>query len=328
MNKLASLCLLCVLGMVPRASAQYTGGPGDGYDSARLAASFPGVVNFYAGGSGDGYDSARLMTSFPGVVNFYAGGSGDGYDSAALATAFPSFVNFYAGGPGDGYDSATLTTSFPAFVNLYVGGSGGGYASASLFVDALPVELTRFEAVADGPAVVLSWATASETNNAGFEIQPRWPLTPSEQGAWQVMGFVDGHGTTLEPQTYTFRIEDVPPGRHVFRLKQIDFDGAFEYSPEVEVAVELVETLYLSAVYPNPFNPQAQFTLMVRREQSVRVAVYDVQGRRVALLHEGSLAAGTHHRFVFDGAALPSGLYLVRADGETFSAVRSVVLLK
>ena len=143
-----------------------------------------------------------------------------------------------------------------------------------------------------------------------------------------MFGFVDGHGTTLEPQSYTYRIEDLLPGRHVFRLKQIDFDGAFEYSPEVEVAVELVEAFYLSAVYPNPFNPQAQFTLMVRQEQSVRLAVYDVQGRRVALLHEGSLAAGTHHRFVFHGAALPSGLYLVRAEGQTFSVVRSVVLLK
>ncbi len=209
----------------------------------------------------------------------------------------------------------------PSASAQYTGGSGGGYASGFSSGTALPVELTRFEALADGPAVVLSWSTASETNNAGFEIQIR-------NSDWQVLGFVEGHGTTLEPQSYTFRIEDLLPGRHVFRLKQIDFDGAFEYSPEVEVAVELVEAFYLSAVYPNPFNPRAQFTLMVRQEQSVRVAVYNVQGRRVALLHEGSIAAGTHHRFVFQGAALPSGLYLIRAEGQTFSAVRSVVLVK
>ncbi|MFB3098501.1 MAG: T9SS type A sorting domain-containing protein [Acidimicrobiia bacterium] len=58
MNKLSSLCLLCVLGIAPVASAQYTGGSGDGYDSAALATSFPAFVNFYAGGSGDGYDNA------------------------------------------------------------------------------------------------------------------------------------------------------------------------------------------------------------------------------------------------------------------------------
>ncbi len=281
MKKFSSLCLLCVLGIVPGASAQFVGG------------------------------------------------DGDGYDSETLSTSFPAFVNLYTGGDGDGYDSATQTTSFSAFADLYMGGSGDGYAGASLSTGtALPVELTRFEAVADGLAVVLSWDTASETNNAGFEMHSKRSLENSEEADWQVVGFVEGQGTTLEPQSYTFRIEDLLPGRHVFRFKQIDFDGAFEYSPEVEVALELVEAFYLSTVYPNPFNPRAQFTLMVRQEQSVRVAVYDVQGRRVALLHEGSLAAGTHHRFVFQGAALPSGLYLIRAEGQTFSAVRSVVLLK
>ena len=221
-----------------------------------------------------------------------------------------------------------VTGFVPVASAQYTGGSGDSYASASLLGTLLPVELTRFEAVADGLAVVLSWDTASETNNAGFEMHSKRSLENSEEADWQVVGFVEGQGTTLEPQSYTFRIEDLLPGRHVFRFKQIDFDGAFEYSPEVEVALELVEAFYLSAVYPNPFNPLAQFTLMVRQEQSVRVAVYDIQGRRVALLHEGSIAAGTHHRFVFQGAALPSGLYLIRAEGQTFSAVRSVVLLK
>ena len=79
MKKLISLCLLCVFGVVPGASAQFAGGDGDGYDSATLATSFPAFVNLYTGGDGDGYDSATLAMSFPAFVNLYTGG--DGYDS-------------------------------------------------------------------------------------------------------------------------------------------------------------------------------------------------------------------------------------------------------
>ena len=84
----------------------------------------------------------------------------------------------------------------------------------------------------------------------------------------------------------------------------------------------------LSAVYPNPFNPQANFTLEVAEQQSVRIAVYDALGREVATLFNGTLTAGTEHAFTIDGASLPSGVYMVRATGEQFTDVRRVTLMK
>lgn len=84
----------------------------------------------------------------------------------------------------------------------------------------------------------------------------------------------------------------------------------------------------LSPNYPNPFNPQTTFTLAVVRAQHVRVEVFDLLGRRVVLLHDGPLAAQAPHRFVFDAADLPSGMYLLRVSGETFQAARSVTLLR
>ena len=123
MKKLVGLCLLCVLGIVPSASAQFAGGDGDGYGSETLATSFPfQQVNFYAGGDGDGYDSATLATSFPAFVNLYTGGDGDGYDSETLAMSFPAFVNFYAGSSGDGYDSASSEP--PGSTTRYVAPTG------------------------------------------------------------------------------------------------------------------------------------------------------------------------------------------------------------
>lgn len=188
---------------------------------------------------------------------------------------------------------------------------------------ALPVELTTFDALAAGHDVLLNWETASEVNNAGFEVEHRY-----FDGPFEHINFVEGYGTTNQPKTYTFRAEQLEAGRHYFRLKQVDYDGTFEYSPEIEVSVELPGTFELSNVYPNPFNPQAQFSLIVARAQQARVEVYDAQGRRVALLHNGTVEANELYRFTFDAHTLPSGLYLVRVLGETFMDTRSAVLMK
>src|SRR5690606_3228436 len=178
----------------------------------------------------------------------------------------------------------------------------------------LPVELFSFTATRDGEDVVLRWETASETNNAGFEVEYAVvPAVETRHGAslpWQRLAFVDGGGTTAEARTYAYRASGLAPGAHRFRLKQVDFDGAFAYSPEVEAVVELPGDYLLSAVYPNPFNPRAAFTLAVRRAQHVTVALYDLLGRRVALLHDGVLEANETYRFDIDGAALASGSYL------------------
>jgi len=204
------------------------------------------------------------------------------------------------------------------------------YVLSTLFVTgSLPVELVSFEATRNGNTVALTWETASETNNAGFEIQRR-STTGEEPAAadWHVIGFVEGQGTTLEPHHYSYRTDALTPGRHRFRLKQIDFDGSFEYSPEVEVFRELPEAFWLSPPYPNPFNPEARFSLMVKRRQAVDVSVYDVQARRVRTLYQGDMVAEQARAFVFEAADLPSGLYLIRATGEAFITTRRVMLVK
>ncbi len=186
----------------------------------------------------------------------------------------------------------------------------------------LPVELTTFDAIANGNAVTLRWETVSETNNAGFEVQVR------EATDWETLQFVEGIGTTTTPQQYHFSLGGFEPGTHVFRLKQVDFDGTFEYSPEIEVAVEMIEAYRLTAAYPNPFNPTTQFTVAVQRAQEVRVDVYDVTGRQVETIFAGPLHAQQSRLVVFEASDLPSGVYYLRALGETFQASQAVVLMK
>ena len=187
----------------------------------------------------------------------------------------------------------------------------------------IPVELSTFGAsIIDGD-VLLSWGTLSETNNAGFEVQHH-----AEGGSFEALGFVEGHGTTTEVHVYRYTVSDLIAGTHTFRLKQIDFDGAFEYSPEIEVAVGVVGTHQLSHAYPNPFNPQAQFTLAVSLAQNVVVELYDVVGRRVSVLHDGNMDANESYQFTVDGSNMASGAYFVRVQGETFSASQRMTLLK
>jgi hypothetical protein len=190
-------------------------------------------------------------------------------------------------------------------------------------VEILPVELTSFEAVLNGDEIVLTWKTASETNNAGFEIQQS-----VNGGEWTKAAWLPGQGNANYPVSYESRLRDVEPGHYRFRLKQVDFDGSFEYSNIVEIANELPGTHFLSDAYPNPFNPNTTFTLTVSRAQEVTVAMYDILGRHVRTLYEGQLEANDPMTFQVNAADLPSGTYTYVVSGENFRDSRNVVLLK
>jgi hypothetical protein len=95
-----------------------------------------------------------------------------------------------------------------------------------------------------------------------------------------------------------------------------------------EAGAETPGTYALSAAYPNPFNPQTRFELAVRQQQHVVVSVYDALGRQVATLFEGQVAAGEARTLTFDAGSLPSGMYMIRAVGETFQEARRVTLMK
>jgi plastocyanin len=237
------------------------------------------------------------------------------------------------GGDGDASGAAwtasfafNTTGTFPYHCEIH-GASGGVGMSGSITVTSLPVELVTFVALADGPEVVLTWQTASETSNAGFQIEHRNGGHHAHE-PFRVLDFVAGQGTTTEAHTYQHRLQGLPAGAHTFRLKQVDLDGTFTYSPIVEVQIEVPGTYVLTSAYPNPFNPQTQLYLTLQREQQVAVRVVDLSGRQVAVLYSGVLAANQAHPLTFDGGSLPSGLYLIRVVGETFAAQRGVLLVK
>jgi hypothetical protein len=183
----------------------------------------------------------------------------------------------------------------------------------------LPVELASLEARTDGQAARLTWTTASETNNAGFEVERK-----TETG-FETVGFVDGAGTTEKPQDYKYRVDDLQYGEHTFRLRQVDQSGAGHYSETVTTSVRLDEAFKVSSPYPNPFRTRTTLEVTVREPQQVRVALYDVLGRRVKTVHDDEIPAQKTRSIQVSSDRLSAGMYFLRVKGASFSKVRRVV---
>ena len=189
---------------------------------------------------------------------------------------------------------------------------------------ALPVEFTSFEATyTGGGEVELKWETASETNNAGFYVERQIGSTEFSE-----IAFVEGSGTTTNSRAYSFNVTGLDAGHHVFRLRQVDFDGAFEYSDVVEATVELPNTFVLEPAYPNPFNPSTSIRFGTTVETEVTVDLYDSSGKLVRTLFEGIPEPGALNTITIDGSGLTSGTYLVKLSSSDFQTSQPIVLLK
>jgi hypothetical protein len=194
----------------------------------------------------------------------------------------------------------------------------------------VPVELNSFTGFSDGANVILNWTTASEINNLGFEIQRRelqGNNTPMNQ--WNVIGFVNGNETTTENHNYSFKDQNIRPGRFYYRLKQIDYDGSPTYSDEIEIVVlNIIGEYQLFQNYPNPFNPETKIRFNLPQEGKVKLTVFNIIGEQVAELINEEMPQGAHE-ISFNGVNLASGIYLYRLDIENgFSDIRKMVLLK
>jgi hypothetical protein len=188
----------------------------------------------------------------------------------------------------------------------------------------LPVELANFAAEADGEAVILTWATASETNNAGFEVQHR----PPDGSAFSKIHFVDGAGTTTEPRFYRVRVDDLAAGRHRFRLRQVDTDGSSHTTDPVTVRVAAERALTLQAPAPNPVRHSTRLPFTVRQDGRATAFLYDVLGQRVRILVEGPVQVGREHEIEISARGLSAGTYFVRLRAPTGTRTRRITIVR
>ena len=224
------------------------------------------------------------------------------------------------------------------------GGLQGNITINGTFDFALPVELTSFSGFVNNENIILNWQTATEVNNYGFEIERNTPLNPLSrgevEGMWEKIGFVNGNGNSNSPKSYSFIDNDFSDECYLYRLKQIDNDGQFEYSKTVEVSFIKPDALALEQNYPNPFNPTTKIKYTIPsatlRWQSHRQAqgdilvslkVFDVLGNEVASLVNETQQPGTYE-VEFNADKLSSGVYYYQLQAGDFVENKKMVLLQ
>ncbi|MCK9212052.1 MAG: endonuclease [Ignavibacteriaceae bacterium] len=186
----------------------------------------------------------------------------------------------------------------------------------------VPVELTSFTAKVIENKIKLNWHTATEKNNKGFSVERKLNTN------WTEIAFVNGKGTTTEKGNYFYI--DVPKqkGNIIYRLKQIDYDGKFTYSKEIEVAFgSTVAKFELLQNYPNPFNPSTEISWQLAVGSHATLKVYDVLGNEVAELVNSWMEAGTY-TVTFNASSLSSGIYFYKLSAGDKSLMKKLILIR
>ncbi|HEY6435141.1 MAG TPA: T9SS type A sorting domain-containing protein, partial [Ignavibacteriaceae bacterium] len=201
-------------------------------------------------------------------------------------------------------------------------GSGAGVYEYTFSI--VPVELVSFSAEVFGGKVNLSWMTATELNNYGFQVERR----NFESTEWVNVGFVNGNGSTAETHYYSFSDNSVSIGNYLYRLKQLDFSGAYEYSNEISVTIlELLDDFTLKQNYPNPFNPSTRISFSIPNNSFVTLKVFDVLGNEIETLMNRDLDAGSYE-IEFVGKNLTSGVYFYNITAGDFTRTMKMILSK
>jgi hypothetical protein len=188
----------------------------------------------------------------------------------------------------------------------------------------LPVELASFTSTVNRRDVNLNWTTATESNNAGFDIERKSTVN----GEWSMIGNVVGNGTSTTPHSYLFVDRGLNSGKYNYRLKQIDFNGNFAYfNLSNEVGIGIPTKYELAQNYPNPFNPTTKINYDIPFDAKVSIKLFDVSGREVATLVNNIQTAG-YYTINFNGSNLASGVYFYRLTANDFVESKMMMIVK
>ncbi|MBV6479665.1 MAG: hypothetical protein HGGPFJEG_02452 [Ignavibacteria bacterium] len=235
--------------------------------------------------------------------------------------------------PGD-VISASANVQIPAGISysgltqilqlLVLGRTTTGIRTDQITWGALPVELSAFTANVNYRNVDLYWKTTSEVNNSGFEIER---LTVGTE-TWSKVGQVQGNGNTTVAREYYFSDRNLETGTYNYRLKQIDFNGNFEYHYlNTDVIIGTPVQFSLSQNYPNPFNPETKINFQIPVDGFVTLKVFDNSGKTIAVLVNDNLPAG-YHTADFNASSLSSGVYFYKLEAAGFTKVMKMALVK
>jgi hypothetical protein len=282
--------------------------PGPSYDATR------GVNRYYditsITGTGNVNPRFDYLVSEQGV-NFVAS------NGVVWAYTVGPWVNM----GGTGAASYAETTTPIAGASL-----AGKYVIAAAAA-ALPVQFASFTGSYVGNSAKLEWSTISEVNNYGFNVQR---LNEASKN-FETVGFVEGKGTTLQSQSYSYT--DAVAGT-AYRLEQLDNDGLKNYFGPIYLNPNSLGDNSVPAVfalnqnYPNPFNPSTKISFSLANANYTTLKVYNIVGKEVATLFNGSAEAGKQYVVNFDASQLTSGIYFYKLQSGSSVEVKKLTLVK
>jgi hypothetical protein len=268
----------------------------------------------------------------PVVVRFY-------YNEDQLATITEGNLqlSYWTGSAWDNNFPQTIDQT-NNFIQLTLP-TGQGWQSTSLFAIAdasapLPVVLSSFDAAVMKRDVSLSWTTESEINNKGFSIERRARLDGQRYSSWKEVSFVDGKGTTSSRQSYSYMDKKLNTGAYQYRLKQVDFNGNYEYhstSSNSDLVIGKPGSFDIGQNYPNPSNPNSKIDFQMPFDGKVSIKVYDILGKEIVTLVDEYRTAD-FYTVQFDGTNVASGTYFYRIIAESgterFTKTLKMILVK
>ncbi|CAN5523947.1 hypothetical protein BH10BAC5_BH10BAC5_23400 [soil metagenome] len=249
-------------------------------------------------------------------------------EGAGFVEGNPLNIAHYDAGTGGWYpypssDIATGTAGASSHIT-----TENGLTSFSPFAVAndgpLPVELSSFNSILNGRNLTLRWTTNIEVNNSGFEIQRK----EAETNSWVKLSFITGIGNSNVSHNYSFIDNNLSSGKYIYRLKQIDFNGDTKYYDLAnEVILAAPGKFSLSQNYPNPFNPTTKINFDVPADSKIRLEVFDITGRSVAVLFDGFKNAG-YYTLDFNASSFSSGTIFYKLDAGEVHILKRMMLIK
>ena len=194
----------------------------------------------------------------------------------------------------------------------------------------LPVELTDFSSVVNNGIVNLTWQTATEINNHGFDVERK--VISDQQSVFEKIGFVPGTGNSNSPKDYSFIDQPTGGTKFSYRLKQIDNDGNYKFYDAINVTLTENQTAELMQNSPNPFNPSTAIKFYIPTISNVSIKIYDMLGKEVITLMNSQKDAGYHIVYWNGrdkyGSDVSSGVYLYKLTAGSFTQTKKMLMLK
>lgn len=184
-----------------------------------------------------------------------------------------------------------------------------------------PLELNYFTCLQDFDAIKLKWENKNEKYNSGFNVERK------NANKWETIAFIPGNPAAGGPHTYTYADNiQYPCNKIKYRVKQTDTFGKFRYSDSISVNIT-ASGYALAQNYPNPFNSVSNIRYSVSTPGNVSLTLYDILGRRVALLVNQHKEAG-NYEYRLDSRGLSSGIYIYVLKVNNFNKTKKMVVVK